>query len=338
MSTQTTPESIPLIHPDLARPHVTDEAELSKFKKGEAIVIQTRSMRQVMRAMIAGNPQFKDGIQTLRGVKYDNPQAIKHAALELEDTHKEEIALYYKVTRAIEQANRERVSAMRNRPKEYREDLPKPIPKRLLKLPTERGYPVPWFVAQLEDGSYDFRIKEIRKLPIAVNKKLCWLCGESLGKVFAFLIGPMCAISKSISEPPAHRECAEWSAKACPFLNQTETRRRESNMPEGSRDAAGTMIKRQPGAVCLWVTDTYRVSKVENGVLFNLSNPLEVKWYAEGRNATRREVMDSIESGFPLLIKSVHDDLKDDYKNIADLTVALVHEKDRVYRELLPNK
>jgi hypothetical protein len=30
--------------------------------------------------------------------------------------------------------------------------------------------------------------------------------------------------------------------------------------------------------------------------------PVEIKWYAEGRAATRAEVMASIESGLPLLI------------------------------------
>ena len=100
---------------------------------------------------------------------------------------------------------------------EYRQDLPQPIPDRILRLPVERGYPVPFFVDRV-DGHYDFRVADARKLKLCVMKKLCWICGEPLGRNLTFAIGPMCAINRISAEPPSHRECAEWSARACPFL------------------------------------------------------------------------------------------------------------------------
>lgn len=184
---------------------------------------------------------------------------------------------------------------------EYREGLP-PIPARLRYLPVERGFPVPWFVAKV-DGKFDFRISDAGKWKRAVDLHLCWICGEKLGRNLAFTIGPMCALNRTISEPPAHRECAEFSIKACPFLNQTEARRRTNDLPEEVREPAGIGLKRQPGAVCLWMTDSYKLFKAPggSGYLFHIGPPEEAQWYAEGRLATRAEVLASIDSGLPLL-------------------------------------
>ncbi len=178
-----------------------------------------------------------------------------------------------------------------------------PMPERIAKLPVQRGYPVPWFVAMV-DGEYDFRVIESGRIAEAHNNKLCWVCGEKLGATFAFPIGPMCAINRVISEPPSHRECVEWSMKACPFLTQQQVRRNEKNMPEGCVDAAGMGLKRQPGVVCLWLTRSYKPFRPHagnDGVLFKLGDPEAVYWWREGRAATRAEVIESIESGFPTL-------------------------------------
>jgi hypothetical protein len=191
--------------------------------------------------------------------------------------------------------------------KQYRDGLP-PMPERIAKLPVERGYPVPWFV-DMVDGHYDFRIMDGRKIIPAVTQHLCWICGERLGASLAFTIGPMCAINRTISEPPSHRECAEWSIKACPFLTQQELKRNTANMPEGVVGAADCGIKRQPGVICLWITKSYTPQEVpagpgvNAGILFRIGEPDQVLWFREGRPATREEVEESITSGLPTLEK-----------------------------------
>ena len=175
------------------------------------------------------------------------------------------------------------------------------IPDRIKHLPLdERGYPIPWFVAWF-DGKPDFRVIDGEKLVRAVKQKLCWICGERMGQHLAFLIGPMCAINRTISEPPLHRECAEFSARVCQFLSLPKKTRDEEAIPVGTQDAASVGLKRNPGAVCLWMTKSYRPFKVENGVLFEIGPPDEIHWYAHGRTATRAEVIESIETGLPLL-------------------------------------
>lgn len=183
--------------------------------------------------------------------------------------------------------------------KNYRKDMP-PMPARILALPVERGYPVPWFVAKIDDH-YDFRIVDAPKRVEAIKKHLCWICGEKLGVRLAFNIGPMCAVNRVTSEPPSHKDCAIWAAKACPFLTQQQVKRRETDMPEGTTDAPGISISRQPGAVLVWITESYRPFKVPDGFLIKLGAPIDTLWFREGRAASRAEIMDSIESGLPIL-------------------------------------
>jgi hypothetical protein len=121
------------------------------------------------------------------------------------------------------------------------------LPLRMRGLAVDdRGYPVPWFVAWV-DGQPEFRAVDARKWLQAVRQKLCWVCGQQLGAYLAFILGPMCAINRTISEPPSHRQCAEWSIKNCPFLSRPHMRRRENDMPEDAQESAGFGTKRNPG-------------------------------------------------------------------------------------------
>lgn len=184
--------------------------------------------------------------------------------------------------------------------KTYREGLPVP-PARMQTLRIDaRGYPVPWFVWWDDDDKPEFRVIGPGKIAEAVRFRKCWVCGSPLGRYLTFLIGPMCAINRTTSEPPAHRECAEYSAKSCPFLTLPKSQRREANLPTDTK-AAGFMIKRNPGVAVCWTTLSYKIRHVENGVLFSLGDPLELTWWAHGRPAVREEILESITSGLPIL-------------------------------------
>jgi hypothetical protein len=170
------------------------------------------------------------------------------------------------------------------------------------RLPLDhRGFPVPWFVATLDNGERDFRVADERKKVIAIRKRLCWVCGEPLGRFKAFVIGPMCAVNRVTSEPPCHLDCAEFSAKGCPFLTRPRMRRNEKDLPTEAVDAPGIAISRNPGVACIWVCETFTRFAVDNGWLIRLGEPTRIRWFAEGHDATREQVMTSIESGYPLL-------------------------------------
>lgn len=179
-------------------------------------------------------------------------------------------------------------------------------PFRMAEMPTDPDRPhfhVPWFVAWI-DGKPDYRVIDAGKIPEAVRKQKCWLCGQRLGSTFAFVIGPMCSITRTISEPPMHVDCAEYAVSVCPFLTSPRMRRNEKDLPENIQAAAGLGLKRNPGCVLIWKTKSFKPFRAfagENGVLFNIGEPCGLSYWAEGRAATRDEIMASIESGLPSL-------------------------------------
>jgi hypothetical protein len=175
-----------------------------------------------------------------------------------------------------------------------------------------RGFVVPWFVSwakngkpcEYGEGEPDFRAADTRKFKRALAERRCWLCGEMLGVNLAFVIGPMCAVTRVTSEPPCHLECATYAVQVCPFLTKPRMRRNEKDLPEDRINPGGIAIPRNPGACCIWVTrsfKTFRPGAGNDGVLLRLGDPVSVQWYAEGREATRAEIERSIESGYPLL-------------------------------------
>jgi hypothetical protein len=121
------------------------------------------------------------------------------------------------------------------------------------------------------------------------------------------VIGPMCVVNHVTSEPANHRECAEYAAKVCPFLTRPRQKRDMKNLPEDTV-VAGMPITRNPGAVCLYETKTVKPFRAGEGILFQLGDPVAIDWWANGRKATRAEVQDSIDSGYPLLMEQAKRD------------------------------
>lgn len=184
-------------------------------------------------------------------------------------------------------------------------------PPRMASLPiSDRGFPVPWFVAWLDDngkrvepgtGTPDFRIVDTPKVGEAYRRRLCWLCGRVLGQYMCFVVGPMCAINRASSEPPSHLDCAEYAARACPFLVQPRMQRNRIEKPDHV-PAPGIMIQHNPGVTLIWTTRSYRLMPVGGGeVLFNFGEPERVAWWSRGRAATREECLAAINMGLPHL-------------------------------------
>ena len=79
-------------------------------------------------------------------------------------------------------------------------------------------------------------------------------------------------------------------------------RRNEKDMPD-HLGPAGIMLKRNPGVTLCWTTLSYKPFRDYrgSGVLFRIGDPVSVEYFAEGRTATRDEIMQSINSGMPSL-------------------------------------
>lgn len=184
---------------------------------------------------------------------------------------------------------------------ELREGLPE-LPARFRSLPIDaRGYPIPWFVITMPDGTRDFRIADSKKRVNAVKHDLCWLCGDKLGNYKCFVIGPMCAVNRNTSEPPCHRECAEFAVTACPFLMLPDAKYRTAKLPEQIGHHYGA-LPGNPGVTCIWTTKSYKPYAVpDGGWLIRIWDPIEVSWWAEGRLATRQEILQCMEARLPFL-------------------------------------
>lgn len=189
-----------------------------------------------------------------------------------------------------------------------------PLPDRMKKLPVDsRGFPVPYFVTWFDDngkvvangrGYPDFRIIDPSKMALCHNNSLCWICGDKMGTYKSFVIGPMCAVNRTISEPPSHHECADFAARCCPFLSNPRMKRDKKDLPDDYVSPPGMALERNPAVACVWTTKTYKLFKVDSGngsregVLFRIGEPVEVEWWAQGHEATLDEVAASISSGF----------------------------------------
>lgn len=173
-------------------------------------------------------------------------------------------------------------------------------PANIAALPVEeRGYPVPWFTPWIK-GKPEFRAVDPARAAKAHKENRCWICGKPLGSVKAFVIGPMCMINRLSVEPPSHLQCARFAVVACPFLSRPLAKRGSvDDLPHAQ--PPGIMIERNPGVSLIWVTQSYRVERQDGGLLFRIGAPTKTEWWAQGRPATRDEVIDSISSGVPLL-------------------------------------
>ena len=222
------------------------------------------------------------------------------------------------------------------RPKSVAKPPPRPLPvnesrfpdapRNIAALPVDkRGYPVPWF-AEWIGGEPEFRLVDPRKIAYATQQKLCWLCGRKLGRIKAFVVGPMCTINRVSSEPPAHYECALFAVKACPFLSQPMARRNERNPPDRA-PPPGLMQPHNPGVMAVWATLSFKVERegIAKG-LITMGKPERVLWFTEGRPAIRREASKALASGAARLQEMIEPGDHEGYFQLGrDTAAALLH-------------
>ena len=195
-----------------------------------------------------------------------------------------------------------------------------PLPDRMRHLKVYNGYPVPWFVPWLADGTPEFRVVAPEQRDLALLTRKCWVCGDVLGRYLTFVLGPMCGITRTTSEPPCHLECAEWSVINCPFLNGREKRRRDDDLTDACKDSTpGHMIERQPNAVLLWTTKIFKTfADGQGNWLITVGDPLSLSWWSRGQPCAASVVRESIQSGFPILYRTAEAESADAVANLLD--------------------
>lgn len=56
-----------------------------------------------------------------------------------------------------------------------------------------------------------------------------------------------------------------------------------------------------PGAACVWITESFKPYRTENGWLIRLGDPVETLWYSEGKQASRERIEECMRERLPLL-------------------------------------
>jgi hypothetical protein len=205
-----------------------------------------------------------------------------------------------------------------------------PKPARIATLRHDhRGYPVPFFV-QWIDGKPEFPLFDPVKWKRCVDRKLCWICGHPLGRNLAFAVGPMCTINRVSSEPPQHRECAEYALRVCPFLINPAMRRLPTEKYGPVTPPGGVMDERNPGVMAMWVTPSYSILRTLTGPIIAMGDPSSVDWFTRGRIATAGEAAEAFKVGASKLLKAA--DAEAGEAGIVELTRLLVPA-----RKLLPD-
>ena len=217
------------------------------------------------------------------------------------------------------------------------------LPAHMARRPVDRrGFPVPYFVAWLSPmgakmpegmGEPDHRVVDTDKLARCLKWSLCWLCGQPLGKFRALVVGPMCLVNRSTGEPDCHVDCAEYAAKACPFLANARARRNDVREHAPGVVTNPANHKRNPGVACVFVHTERWLKRVPQGPglspVFRMPSgePRRLTFWANGERASRAQVMASLDGGLAILKAAAERDGKEALTELAcyyAATVALV--------------
>lgn len=183
---------------------------------------------------------------------------------------------------------------------------------RIRALPRDpRGYPIPWFVHR-----GDYRIVAPGKVEQAIALNLCFICGHSLAKNKTFVVGPLACVGRSTADAPCHRSCAMYAATTCPHLVSPRMRKRTTQDAPPVDDADADLVMQNPGVCCLWTCHDYRTTPTDSGLLFRLGDPVEVRWFCRGKPALRREVVEAIDRGLPILIDEAKEEGDDALRSL----------------------
>lgn len=113
-----------------------------------------------------------------------------------------------------------------------------PYHKMLRHLKVFAGLPVPEAVKWI-DGKPDFRAVDEEKLARSIRYQLCAVCGRKLGLSCYWIGGVNCAANHFFLDYAMHKECAEESARLCPFLNGSRQHYRGELDPHPEQDTSG---------------------------------------------------------------------------------------------------
>src|SRR5208283_4809197 len=94
------------------------------------------------------------------------------------------------------------------------------------------------------------------------------------GRCCTFVLGPIQAVTRTVTEPPSHLGCAEYAVRVCPFL---------ANPERGRFDGAA-----DPGMFGFVENPFVQLGRTRGKLI--VGDPVRVAWRTRGRAATAAEI------------------------------------------------
>lgn len=147
------------------------------------------------------------------------------------------------------------------------------LPARVARRPRDtRGYPILFTAWIRKDGTPDFRVSDEAKRRLCAASRLCGICGELLPYYITFLGGPLAVQNRVFGDPPMHAECADYSARVCPYL----TTRAERKATGGTMPPGGVPWKSD--RLCLYQTRSFSLLEERTGFVFRAAPAVSLEW------------------------------------------------------------
>lgn len=175
-----------------------------------------------------------------------------------------------------------------------KEELRRIMPDRIRVLGHDAvGNPSLFFAQRGANGLVNYRAPRPEAVDQCLKHRLCYICGQQLGRNKTFLTGPVGALRQIALDPPCHRSCAVYAAQACAYF--TKPRLRPDVMPTHN-------------ATCLWTTRSFVPLPIDNAVHFHLGKPIEMTWFRQGEIASYEEVLRATQYALRILLDIARDD------------------------------
>jgi len=172
------------------------------------------------------------------------------------------------------------------------------MPKRIARLPRDkRGYPIPWNVLRGSDGTPLFTVNDSVKHMMALQGKLCPICGEPLGVHIWFVGGPLSAFHPNgrYIDLPSHKECAEFSLRTCPHLSAPKYTHRidhiinEGKVPEGALLTDPTVNPDRPAVFVMVRSSGMKIYQTANGIYVRPDGITGIEYWNFGKQLSEAE-------------------------------------------------
>lgn len=141
------------------------------------------------------------------------------------------------------------------------------------------GRETAWFAYSDTENAVDYNLFRPGAVDDAIRFRRCWCCGEHRGKHSTYIASPAILVDGQSNEPPSHSNCALHAATHCPFL---------TGIQQDGNDRV----------VVLYTSTQQPLRVTPSSTRFWAGPPTSVSWFCRGREATRDEAVEALESAY----------------------------------------